>query len=173
MIALSRFDLRSFDVRCIVHGVLVIIFKHAQHVFEFRSRNEHHAGPVMNHPARARDGLSVVENFQSLHLYFAAFQRRVNLRALLLREPIDPQQTCAALQLAIISRFRQFYVALKRSLSLPFQFWRRRFAGLGDGRRNLLQRQRHQQEHDESRGDVVYGLHLSREPFRYHQRGFS
>ncbi len=168
MIALSRFDLRSLDVRCVVHGVPVIILKHAQHVFEFRSGNEHHARPVMNHSAGARDGLVVVEDFQLLHLYFAAFQRSVGLRALFVGELIDPQQVRTALQLGFISRFRAFYVAFKRHLRLCFQFWGRRFTGLRHGRRHLMQGQCGQQKYGGACGDVVYGLHLSREPFRLH-----
>jgi hypothetical protein len=53
-------------------------------------------------------------------------------------------------------------------MGLRFQFWGRRFGCLRDERGALVQRQRCQQEHDTSCGDVIYGLHLSREPFRLH-----
>src|SRR5260370_38123607 len=43
----------------------------------------------MNHPPGAHDGLVVVENFQLLHLYFAAFQRRVSAPRKLPR--VDPR----------------------------------------------------------------------------------
>src|SRR5712692_92731 len=133
VIAFSRLDLGSFNVRRVVHRVPVIIFKHAQHVFEFRSRNEHHAGPVMNHPAGAGHRLIVVEHFQLLHLYFASFQRRIGLRALFLGENVNPQQVRTAFQLTFISRFHLFYVPFKRFLRLRFQLWKRRSGGLRAG----------------------------------------
>ena len=96
MIALSRLDFRLLNIRRVIHGVLVVVFKHTQHILEFRSGYEDDAGPVMNHSARTRDELAVVENFQLTYPYFAAFQRRVGLRALFSRESVDPQQIRAS-----------------------------------------------------------------------------
>ena len=90
MVVFTRLDFRLLDIRCVIHGVLVVIFKHTQHILEFRSGYEHDSGPVMNHSAWTRNGLAVVERFQLAYLYFAAFQRRVGLRALFPGESIDP-----------------------------------------------------------------------------------
>src|SRR2546430_8800762 len=41
-------DLRAFHIWSVVDGVLVVIFEHRQHIFEFGARDEHHAHPVMD-----------------------------------------------------------------------------------------------------------------------------
>ena len=123
MIAISRFELGSFHVRGVINRVPVIILKHPQHVAELRAGNEYNAGPMMDHPARTTHGLSVVAHFQFLHLYLAAFQRRVSFRALLLGQPINPQQPRAALQLCLIPCFGQFHITFERFLRLCLQFW--------------------------------------------------
>ena len=166
MIAVSRFDFRSLDVRRVINGMFIVIFEHAQQILKFRSRNENHAAPVMNHAARTSDGLTVIEDFQLLHLYFAAFERRVGRCPSIRWEPIHPQQVSAALQFTFISCFRQFHVALKRCLSFRFQFWDRGFPGLHDLRRHRDQAQHHK---DQFRSNAAYGFHLSRESFKPRQ----
>src|SRR5229473_2515448 len=68
----------------------------------------------MDHPARTPDLLSVLERLQLLHFDFAALQRLVRLRALPLRQAIDPQQIRPALQLSVVTRIGQLHIFVER-----------------------------------------------------------
>ena len=79
-----RFNFRPLHIGRIILRMMVIILEHSHYVLHFCVRNEHDANPMVNHPARTADLLSILPRFQSLHPDFAVLQRFISRRPLAL-----------------------------------------------------------------------------------------
>ena len=170
VVSIPGFDLRALLVRPIVHGMVVVIFQHAEHIVQFRSRDEHHAGPVVDDARRTGDFFSAVARFELFHFHFAAFQGRVGFGALRGKQFVNPQKIRAALQFLRVARFGEFHVAVEGGERVRVQLGRLGLRALREVRGGQVRRRYRQQDGSRYSPVVAYGpvvahgRHLSHHP---------